>query len=169
MRKVSIANLRELEAHRPAGYFEDVVSKAAKNDGEYVYLTARDYDDLQQKYSPEKFAERIQRMMQTGLEWTPSDSGPGTELKKLLALVGITATPNCSCNKRAAVMDRYGADWCEKNVDIIVGWLRQEAERRKLPFLDVVGKMLVRRAISNARKETARAKAKEGEAQGPAV
>ncbi len=83
--------------------------------------------------------------------------GPGTELKKLLKLVGITATPNCSCNARAAKMDQEGVEWCEAHLDEIVGWLREEATKRGLPFLDAAGRVLVRRAISNARKEAARA------------
>jgi hypothetical protein len=78
--------------------------------------------------------------------------GVGTELKKLLSKIGITATPNCSCNKRAALMDINGTQWCEDNIDIIVGWLKEEANKRKLPFIDMAGKILVKRAISNARK-----------------
>ncbi len=86
--------------------------------------------------------------------------GPGTELKKLLAKVGITATPNCSCNARARKMDEEEArepGWCEAHLDEIVGWLREEATKRGLPFVDMAGRVLVRRAISNARKESARA------------
>jgi hypothetical protein len=79
-------------------------------------------------------------------------NGPGTELKKLLAKVGITASPDCACNARAAEMDRQGVEWCEANLDTIVGWLREQAEARGLPFLDLAGRMLVRRAISNARR-----------------
>jgi len=82
----------------------------------------------------------------------PLTNGPGTELKKLLARVGITATPDCSCNARAAEMDRQGVEWCEANLDTIVGWLREQAEARGLPFLDVAGRMLVKRAIANARR-----------------
>ena len=78
--------------------------------------------------------------------------GPGTELKKLLARVGITSTPDCSCNARAAEMDRQGIEWCENNLDTIVGWLREQAEARGLPFLDMAGRLLVRRAIANARR-----------------
>ena len=79
-------------------------------------------------------------------------SGVGTELKKLLSKIGIKATPNCSCNKRAALMDTNGIEWCENNIDTIVGWLREEASKRKLPFVDIAGKILVKRAISNAKK-----------------
>lgn len=78
--------------------------------------------------------------------------GPGTELKKLLAKIGITATPDCSCNARARLMDERGIEWCEVNLDEIVGWLREEAGKRSLPFLDVAGRVLVRRAIANARR-----------------
>ena len=81
--------------------------------------------------------------------------GPGTELKALLARVGITASPDCPCNDRAAEMDRQGVEWCEANVDTIVGWLREQAEARGLPFLDLAGRLLVRRAIRNARKAAA--------------
>jgi hypothetical protein len=82
----------------------------------------------------------------------PPTRGPGTELKNLLARVGIVATPDCSCNARAAELDRQGCDWCEQNVDTIVGWLREQAEARGLPFVDLAGRLLVRRAIGNARK-----------------
>jgi hypothetical protein len=81
--------------------------------------------------------------------------GPGTELKKLLARVGITNAPDCPCNDRAAEMDRQGVEWCEAHLNTIVGWLREQAEARGLPFLDVAGRLLVRRAINNARKAAA--------------
>lgn len=79
-------------------------------------------------------------------------SGPGNELKKLLSKIGIKASPNCSCNKRAALMDANGIEWCENNIDTIVGWLKEEATKRKLPFIDMAGRILVKKAISNAKK-----------------
>lgn len=83
----------------------------------------------------------------------PSSCLAGTELKKLLKKwFNITATENCSCNARATTMDQNGCDWCENNTDTIVGWLREEAKKRRLPFIDVAGKILVKRAISNARR-----------------
>lgn len=82
-------------------------------------------------------------------------SGPGTELKALLARIGIKAAPNCSCNARARLMDERGVDWCEANLKEIVGWLREEATKRGLPFVDLAGRMLVRKAIRNARKAAA--------------
>ena len=81
---------------------------------------------------------------------SPPTHGPGTELKKLLALIGITSAPDCACNAHAAEMDRMGGEWCAANIDTIVGWLREQATARGLPFLDAAGGMLVRRAIRNA-------------------
>lgn len=80
--------------------------------------------------------------------------GPGTELKKLLAgwPLRITYTPDCPCRSHAAQMDAWGCDECERRIDEIVGWLREEAHKRGLPFVDVAGRMLVRRAIRNARR-----------------
>lgn len=85
------------------------------------------------------------------IAWFPDD-GPGTELKKLLKKIGIVATPNCSCNARANMMNFNGIEWCEKNIDTIVGWLREEATKRKLPFVDLAGRVLVKRAIKRAKK-----------------
>lgn len=80
----------------------------------------------------------------------------GQHLKKLLAILGIYVVPQqCACNQRAAIMDAWGCDECERRIDEIVGWLREEAGKRGLPFLDVAGRMLVRRAIRNARKAAA--------------
>lgn len=81
--------------------------------------------------------------------------GPGTELKKLLKKFGIEATPTCSCNSKAALMDKKEASdpgWCEKNLNTIVGWLKEEANKRGLPFVDLAGKILVKRAINNYKK-----------------
>jgi hypothetical protein len=82
---------------------------------------------------------------------------PGTALKKLLAgwPLRITADPQCACINRAAEMDRKEREtpgWCENNIETIVGWLREQAQSRGLPFLDVAGRLLVRRAIANARR-----------------
>ena len=84
----------------------------------------------------------------------PVGYGPGTELKKMLATIGITAEPTCKCNARAEEMDRMEKafpGWCEANIGVIVGWLREEAERRKLPFVDLAGELLVKRAIARHR------------------
>lgn len=80
------------------------------------------------------------------------DGKVGSELKKLLSKIGINATPTCSCNKRARIMDDRGIEWCENNIDVIVDWLREEATKRKLPFIDMAGRILVRRAIKNAKR-----------------
>ena len=143
---LTLESIRIRAADRPDGYFEDVLSSGtviAGDDGQpsHVAIPEKAFLALVQKYDPG--AEKI---------FEHKQNGPGTELKKLLATVGITATPNCSCNARAAEMDRNGIDWCEANIDTIVGWLREEATKRGLPFLDAAGRLLVRRAIHNARK-----------------
>ena len=83
----------------------------------------------------------------------PPASGPGTEIKALLKTIGIVAKPNCSCNKRAQVMDKQGCDWCEEHIDQIDAWLAEEAKKRKLPYLSLAGKTLIRLAIRRARKK----------------
>ena len=51
-------------------------------------------------------------------------------------------------------MDLWGCDECSKpeRIEEVVKVMREEAAARGLPFLDIAGRLLVRRAISNARK-----------------
>ena len=49
-------------------------------------------------------------------------------------------------------MNTRGPDWCAENIDTIVGLLREESEKRKLPFVDFAGKILIQRAIKISRK-----------------
>jgi len=53
-------------------------------------------------------------------------------------------------------MDEWGVEEASRpeRIDQVVGWLRDEAQARGLPFIDAIGRMLVRRAIHNARKLT---------------
>jgi hypothetical protein len=84
--------------------------------------------------------------------------GPGTELSKLLRRFGIEPTPTCQCRAKQQQMDQWGCDECSKpeRIEEVVAVMRAEAEARGLPFLDVAGRLLVRRAIANARKATPR-------------
>ena len=78
--------------------------------------------------------------------------GPGGELKAMLAAFGVTGGPNCKCTARAAEMDANGPQWCLDNIHVCVGWLKEEAVARNMPFSSVIANMLVRRAVSLSRK-----------------
>ena len=70
-------------------------------------------------------------------------------------------------------MNGMGVEWCDSSQGMaeIVAHLAEAARKRGLPFLDVATRLLVRRAIANARKAEAR-RAKEAEAaaaEGPAA
>jgi hypothetical protein len=84
----------------------------------------------------------------------PPTHGPGTELSKLLKRFGIEPTPTCACRAKQQEMDLWGPDECSKpeRIDEVVAVMRAEAAARGLPFLDIAGRLLVRRAISNARR-----------------
>lgn len=49
-------------------------------------------------------------------------------------------------------MDQQGPKWCRENIDTIIGWLKEEANKRKLPFVNRLGKYLVNKAIKNSLK-----------------
>jgi hypothetical protein len=95
---------------------------------------------------------------------------PGTQLSQLLKRFGIDAAPGCKCRSMAAKMDALGPAWCESEQGMakILEAMRTEAGKRGLPFLDAVGKMLVRQAVRAARRESDRAtKASKVEGQEP--
>jgi hypothetical protein len=79
-------------------------------------------------------------------------NGPGAILSGMIKKIGIVMTQGCSCRRHAIEMNEKGNDWCEANIDTIVGWLREEASKRRLPFLDSVGKLMINRAIKKSRK-----------------
>lgn len=78
--------------------------------------------------------------------------GPGTELKMLLRRMGIVSR-GCKCDERARQMDEWGIDGCKKNAETIVDWLAEEAAKRHLPFVRAAGRLLVKRAVRNARRK----------------
>ncbi len=79
-------------------------------------------------------------------------TGPGTELKRLLAKLGIAVTADCPCNERAALMDSNGWAWCEQNLETIIGWMREESARRGMIFVAFGARFLAKRAIAKARR-----------------
>jgi hypothetical protein len=78
--------------------------------------------------------------------------GVGAELSKILSILGFKVTENCSCKQRAKVMNWLGLEWCQNNQKIILGWLEQEAKNRKVPFIQPVVKLLLKKAINNYKK-----------------
>ncbi len=79
--------------------------------------------------------------------------GAGTELKNLIARFGLKPGLNCKCGQHIREMDTKGIAWCVENVYTITEWLREEAERARLPFTKIGARILIRKAIKNARKK----------------
>jgi hypothetical protein len=73
--------------------------------------------------------------------------GPGAALKSILSLAGITSSPTCSCNARAAQMDAWGEWESLTRTPEIVGWLQEEAEKRDMWFFRPAGYALVLAAV----------------------
>lgn len=95
-------------------------------------------------------AAKLRSLFPKTMEEDPN--GPGTVLSKMIKSLGIVMSDSCSCRRHAIEMNTKGNDWCEQNIDTVVSWLREEANRRGLPFVDMVGKLMVNRAIKKSRK-----------------
>lgn len=79
--------------------------------------------------------------------------GVGAELKILLSYMNIKSNPNCSCNAKAKTMNKNGIQWCKDNKNTIIGWLEEEAKKRKLPFIRYGAKKILDLAIYRAEKK----------------
>jgi hypothetical protein len=79
-------------------------------------------------------------------------TGPGTNLKRYLSWFA-SETTDCACKDRVRVMNTWGPDLCTQNIDIILDWLEQSASERKLPFVRFLARILVSKAISEARND----------------
>lgn len=77
--------------------------------------------------------------------------GPGAFLTTILRGLGIVDDGKCGCKHFAALMDRKGPDWCEKNMPVILDRLRQNAQHLGVPFNTWIARALVRKAIRMAR------------------
>lgn len=128
------------------GYtLEEVVPCVLSQDGDHLAI------DISSPFYPKEPRDTV-----VAENTPPKENGPGTELKRLLAgwPFYVTSSPDCSCNRVAREMDIWGADECERpeRMDYILAAMRENAEKRGLPFLDAAGRFLIRRAIKNARK-----------------
>jgi hypothetical protein len=84
-----------------------------------------------------------------------ADGGVGTELKALLWWFGLKPKEGgqtCKCDKRAAYMDKVGIEWCEQQFDLVIEWLREGASDLKVPFIETAARVLLKRAIANAKR-----------------
>jgi hypothetical protein len=133
--KIPTAQIRARSKQLGNGYYDELMSSGTIGMEEVLLVEDKVYRKLVAKYNSK-----------------PTPRGPGTELKKLLSKLGLKPAPNCQCNARILLMNGRGVDWCAANIDIIVGWLREEATRAKLPFVEVGARLIVKRAIRNARK-----------------
>jgi len=93
----------------------------------------------------------------------PETCGPGCQLRRSLAWLGIRDDGSCGCDSFAAKMDAWGQG-CWDHMEEIVEHLREAAATKGLPFIATAARILIARAIEAARKETADATQAEAEA-----
>jgi hypothetical protein len=80
-------------------------------------------------------------------------AGPGTELKKMFAW--FEPAGGCvPCNQKAAMMDRYGIEWCRQNADTCASWVLENAKKRSslvaIPGVSQVTREIARQFVLKA-------------------
>ncbi|CAB4169273.1 hypothetical protein UFOVP898_58 [uncultured Caudovirales phage] len=128
---VLLSAVYEAKRHRPLGYLAEVLNAGtavSTIDGDFLDIPDEVYDSLVEKYSG-----------------TATRKGPGSVLHRVLESMGIESLPGCKCLQRKTIMDQWGWEECQKpeRVNEIVGWLKEEAEARGLPFVTVVARAAI--------------------------
>jgi hypothetical protein len=141
---IALFKLHAVAAHRKPGYIEAVMAVAEPVSETHIRVTVEDFKRLRAEYALPAKATKPTPAQPT--------SGPGTELKKLLATIGIHASPTCKCNKMAKQMDAWGWEESLKHIDEIVTVMEETAKKRKLPFVRTAGRTLVRIACWKAKR-----------------
>jgi hypothetical protein len=59
-------------------------------------------------------------------------TGPGSHLKKMFGSMLANAGPHCLCRPRAQLMDVWGIRLCKLNIEAIVDWVEEEADKQNL-------------------------------------
>ncbi len=139
MKRFSIASLHAVAKDRKPGYVDAVLAQAKTVTETHVELDDAAFAYLRSRYT----LGRPRPEPDIG-------PGPGAELKKLLASIGIHATPTCKCNKMAKQMNEWGQESLN-HIEEIVDVMEETAKARGLPFVRLGGKALVRLACMRAR------------------
>jgi hypothetical protein len=132
MKILHLSDLKLVEKNKPEGYVDDIINNCVENiDDEIFILENEVYEELCEKYK--------------------TNNGVGYELKEILKFAGIKIEENSFIDKKFSDMNSLGAYWCEVNTKVILYWLEIEAKQRKIPFIRIVGKMFLSKAIKNAK------------------
>jgi len=100
--------------------------------------------------TPEEIQKTLQSIFPQTLEQNPN--GPGSILTGMISSLGIKSSSDCSCRRHAIEMNQHGPDWCQENITTVLSWLKEESHKRNLPYIEMVAKAMVQRAINKSRR-----------------
>jgi hypothetical protein len=94
-------------------------------------------------------------MLFAGSQADSAPCGPGCHLTRAIAWFGIRDDGTCGCAEHAAQMDDWGPDECERQIETIMGWLKDAHIRRFMyvPWVDAPARLLVMECIAAARRD----------------
>lgn len=130
-----------------------------------ILLIDKDEYDIIGDYTQQQIENRLRQKLGSDIGFTlrslfpktleENPNGPGTILSKMIASLGIKSSPTCSCKRHAIEMNDKGVDWCEQNIPTIVEWLKEESNKRKIPFIESLAVLVIKRAIRQSKKALA--------------
>lgn len=81
------------------------------------------------------------------LELSTKYQGPGTKLKNIFSWFGITEDEDCDCTSHVELMDRWGPKGCEQNIETVLGFLVQSANKQQIYYSEFAARRAIKLAI----------------------
>jgi hypothetical protein len=108
--------------------FEDIPNEGESCDAEELFVMVTPPFAFGDQF-PKVSAERSREIRSSVRKAAKQADGPGSELKAVLAELGLKESGGCPCESRQAKMNEWGVEGCLANRAEIEGWLRDEASK----------------------------------------
>lgn len=79
--------------------------------------------------------------------------GVGDTLSEIVKKIGYNYSPISRARSKITYLNKRGIDWCEKNQNLILRWIKEECLEHKIQYLELPAKSILRLAIHKAKRD----------------
>lgn len=79
--------------------------------------------------------------------------GVGDTLSEIVRKMGYNYSTISKARAKITYLNKKGIDWCDKNQQIILIWLKEECIANRVQFLELIGKSIIRLAVRKAKNQ----------------
>jgi hypothetical protein len=148
--KFTLQNVRDRVSQRKPGYMEAVLAVATRSGDEFS-LNREDHERIRRDFS---YPVRIRVIRQPAVSAPTSIVRPGDVFSMVIfKITGVQSSKCGVCIRRVQQMNVWGWWRCWRNRSTIIGWLCEEAAKRKYPVTKASVMTLFKLAFSELRRK----------------